>query len=75
MAGGGAGEGGALVGLDGAVPLLAANAATGLLVDWQGRVHPVPGIQTYLAIRERQLASIALRPATVPRFQISLSAR
>ena len=64
-----------LVGLDGAVSLLAANAATGLLVDWRGRVHPVPGIQTYLAIRERQLASIALRPATVPRFQISLSAR
>lgn len=34
-----------LVGVDQALPLLAANGATGMIVDWQGRVHPGSGIQ------------------------------
>jgi FAD:protein FMN transferase len=65
-----------LVGVDQALPLLAANGATGLIVDWQGRVHPGSGIQPYLSIPERRLASIVLKgqPA-VSRFEIRLPAR
>ena len=64
-----------LAGVERALPLLAANAATGVVVDWQGRVHAAPGIQPYLSIPERQLASITLRERSVSRFQISIPAR
>jgi thiamine biosynthesis lipoprotein len=64
-----------LVGVDRALPLLAANSATGLVVDWRGRVHAAPGIQTYLSIPERRLASIALKDRAVSRFEIRLPAR
>jgi thiamine biosynthesis lipoprotein len=64
-----------LVGVERALPLLSAHAATGLVIDWQGRVHAAPGIQPYLSIPERELASITLRERTVSRFQISIPAR
>jgi thiamine biosynthesis lipoprotein len=63
-----------LVGVERALPLLAANAATGLVVDWQGRIHPASGIQAYLSIPERQLASIVLKDQAVSRFQIRVPA-
>jgi FAD:protein FMN transferase len=64
-----------LVGAERAPELLAANAATGLIIDWQGRVHPAPGIGPFLSIPERQLGSITLREQAVSRFQFSLPAR
>jgi thiamine biosynthesis lipoprotein len=64
-----------LLGVERALPLLAANTATGVVIDWQGRVHPAPGIQPYLSIPERHLTSISLRERTVSRFQISLPGR
>ena len=64
-----------LAGVDRALQLLAANAATGLVVDWQGQVHPASGLQPYLSIPEAQLASIALRDRAPARFQISIPAR
>jgi thiamine biosynthesis lipoprotein len=63
-----------LVGLDRGRSLLTANSATGLLIDWQGRVHPAPGIQAYLSVPERQLASIRLKDRAVSRFQIRIPA-
>jgi FAD:protein FMN transferase len=64
-----------LVGVERALPLLSSAGATGLVVDWQGRVHAAPGMQPYLSIPERQLASITLRERSVSRFQISIPAR
>ena len=63
-----------LVGVERALPLLTANGATGLVVDWQGRIHPAPGLQPYLSMPERQLASITLKQQTVSRFQIRIPA-
>jgi hypothetical protein len=63
-----------LVGVERALPLLAANAATGLVVDWHGRIHPASGIQAYLSIPERQLTSIVLKDQAVSRFQIRVPA-
>jgi thiamine biosynthesis lipoprotein len=64
-----------LAGVDRARSLIADNAATGLVVDWQGQIHPAPGIQPYLSIPEGELASITLRDRAPARFQISLPAR
>ena len=64
-----------LVGVDRSLELLAANSATGLVVDWEGRIHPAPGIQPYLSMPERHLASITLKAQAAPRFQIRMPAR
>jgi FAD:protein FMN transferase len=65
-----------LVGVERALPLLAANRATGLVVDMQGRVHTAPGLQPYLPIPERRLTSMVLKERpSVSRFEIRLPSR
>ncbi len=60
-----------LAGVERAPGMLAANAATGLVIDWRGRVHPAPGIEAHTPMTRHQLESIALKDRALSGLRIS----
>lgn len=54
--------------------LLAAHGATGLTVDWRGRIHLGPGMEPFLTLPASHVASISLKDRALAKVQISLPA-
>lgn len=63
-----------LAGLERAPAVLRANAATGLTVDWRGRIHLTPGIEEHLTVPAHQVAAISLKDRALSGVRISVPA-